>query len=290
MERAARHESANREEELVRRGLPLVQYVTADVAARVPRSVPRDDLVSAGQMGLLHAARRWDPDRGVTFESFARTRIRGAMLDELRRRDWATRSTRADGRAAQAASADLSHRLGRTPTARELAAHLGVDVDDLHRVEADLHRATVMSLDGLLADTGAGEEPAAAGGDPLAELLGRELKGALAAAVDVLPERLRTVVVGYFFDERQMLDIAKELGVTESRVSQMRAEALALLKDGIASQLDPETLPSLSSLHGRVARRKATYYAAIAETSDFRTRLRDRHISRRSQPLAALSA
>jgi len=272
MERARRDEQGRHEDELVQRGLPLVQYVTSDIVARVPRSVARDDLVSAGQLGLAQAARSWDPKRGVTFECFARTRIRGAILDELRSRDWASRSLRVDGRRLEAATNTLTQELHRAPTTDELAAHLGVATDAIHRREGDLHRASLMSLDGATSDAGAGIE-LTTGEDPLSDLLKKEMKGALAAAITALPNRLRTVVVAYFFDERQMLDIAEELGVTESRVSQMRGEALALLKEGIATQMEPETMPKLSSLHGRVARRKAAYFAAVANASDIRSRL-----------------
>jgi RNA polymerase sigma factor for flagellar operon FliA len=261
------------EDELVRRGLPLVQYLVSDVAARVPRSVHREDLVSAAMLGLAQAARSWDAERGVTFECYARTRINGAILDELRGRDWASRSVRADSRKHRAAIEELTTELGRTPTTTEVAQRMGVEVTVLERLENDVARASVLSFESVFADPDTSGSPLTPGEGPVDELLGRELKSVLGDAVAALPDRLRKVVVDYFFDERPMQDIADELGVTESRISQMRAEALALLRDGINSQLDPEQVPDLNVTHGRVGRRKAAYYAAVADTSTARDRI-----------------
>lgn len=261
------------EEQLVQCGLPLVHHLVADVARRVPRSVPREDLASAGMLGLAQAARMWDASRGVSFECYARARIRGAILDELRSRDWASRSVRAESRQLLRATEELTTELGRAPSAGELADRLQVSEATLQRLTDDIHRATVLSFDTTIteiAGTGAttpGEE------GPSEALLACELRAYLSDAVVALPERLRKVVVEYFFEERPMQDIADDLGVTESRVSQMRAEALALLKDGINSQLDPEQVPDLGVDHGRVGKRKAAYYAAVAAASDFRTRI-----------------
>jgi RNA polymerase sigma factor for flagellar operon FliA len=259
-------------DELVRQGLPLVQYAVSDLAGRVPRHVQRDDLVSAGMLGLTQAARSWDPTRGVTFERFARTRIEGALLDELRGRDWASRSVRNGARRLQATNEELTARLGHAPSTAELAVGMGVTPAEVTKLVDDVHRATVLRYDAMFTDSDAA--PATHNGDEaLDTLLAKELVGYLRDAVDALPERLRKVVVEYFFEERQMQDIADDLGVTESRVSQMRAEAIALLRDGINSQLAPEELPEEHKASGRVAKRKAAYYAAIAGASDLRTRL-----------------
>lgn len=261
------------EDHLVREHLPLVQYVVAEVAHRVPNHVCRGDLVSAGMLGLAQAARTFDPDRGIAFDRFASTRIRGALLDELRGRDWASRSVRARARSLQAATDDLTARLGRAPTTEELATELGVGAEAVRQLTGDVHRATVLNYESLAVEGDAGAFLAGDDETPEEAMLSRERRGYLADAVTALPERLRRVVVAYFFEERSMQDIADELGVSESRVSQLRAEALLLLKDGITSQLDPEALPPEPRPNGRVARRKAAYYAAIASGSDARTRL-----------------
>jgi RNA polymerase sigma factor FliA len=262
-------------DELVQAGLPLVQYAVSDLAGRVPRHVRRDDLVSAGMLGLAQAAKSWDPSRGVTFERFARTRIEGALLDELRSRDWASRSVRANARRLQSTTEELTARLGHAPSTTELADGMGVAPTEVTKLVDDVHRATVLHYDAMFTDIDDSSAAMASGApdEALDTLLSKELVGYLRDAVMALPERLRKVVVEYFFEERQMQDIADDLGVTESRVSQMRAEAIALLRDGINSQLAPEEVPDLGETSGRVAKRKAAYYAAIASASDLRTRI-----------------
>jgi len=270
---------AEREERLVTENLPLVQYVVAEIAHRIPNHVSRNDLVSAGMLGLAQAARSFDPDRGIAFDRFASTRIRGALLDELRGLDWASRSVRARSRGLNAAADEIAGRLGRAPTHDELAAEMKVPTETVHKLVNDVHRATVINyeslvLDGdtesLLSDREAGPEDV---------LLDRERQGYLIDAVKTLPDRLRRVVVGYFFEELSMQELGDELGVSESRVSQLRAEALSLLKDGITAQLEPESLPDEPRPNGRVARRKAAYYTEIAEVSDYRSRLDRRPVT-----------
>lgn len=283
--------STNDEEALVRRGLPIVHHLASDFAGRVPRSVQRKDLVSAGMLGLAQAARHWDPDRGVQFESYARTRINGAMLDELRGRDWASRAVRADARMLETASEALTVALGRAPDTDEVAASLGVDPDAVRRIENDVSRATVVSYDAVFSDPDGPTGPPASGESAPDLLLARELRSILGDAVAALPQRLREVVIGYFFEERPMRELADELGVTESRISQMRAEALALLRDGVNSQLAPEEVADLGSAHGRIGRRKAAYYATIAGASTAQDRIAcDQPLPQRVEAILARSA
>jgi RNA polymerase sigma factor for flagellar operon FliA len=261
------------EEALVRQHLPLVGYAVNDLARRLPGHVHREDLVSAGMSALAMAARSYQEDRGVPFGRYAARRIHGALLDELRSHDWASRSVRRRAREHGEAADALAASLGRPATAAELAGSLGVAVDQVEATERDVHRSVVLSFQ-VVADTpGADSLLPASGPTPDQVLLDRERDAYLRDAVATLPERLRTVVVGVFFDERPMQDIAADLGVTESRVSQMRSEALALLRDGMTASLSPERLVPEERPDGRVARRKEAYYAAIAARSDFRTRL-----------------
>lgn len=267
---------AAREEALVHEHLALVHYIVAEVAHRVPSHVSRADLVSAGMLGLAQAARSFDPGRGIAFDRFASTRIRGALLDELRGRDWASRSVRAKARDLQAAHDDLTSRLGRAPTTDEIAEALRVPREIVDKLVEDLHRATVLNYDSLVLEGDAESILMIDESSPEDAILERERKAYLVDALGALPERLRHVVVQYFFEERSMQEIADELGVSESRVSQLRSEALALLRDGINSQLAPEALTPEPRPNGRVARRKAAYYAAIAAASDCRTRVSHR--------------
>jgi RNA polymerase sigma factor for flagellar operon FliA len=252
--------------------MSLVGHLVREMLARVPGHVNRDDLQSAGYAALVAAARGFDASRGVPFARFAAARVRGALLDELRGLDWASRSVRQRARRTDTARQQLTAELGRTPTAAEVAEHLGVRVEEISSADDDVQRAVVFSLQGFT--TGTAEdmvsEPSPG---PEEMLLRRERLGYLRDAVEVLPERLRAVVVGYFFEERPMVHIAKELGVTESRVSQLRAEALALLRDGLNTHLDPQLADDGPKKDGCVARRREAYYAQIDAQGDLRSRL-----------------
>jgi len=259
-------------EDLVRGHLPLVGHLVRELLGRIPAHISRDDLVSAGMAALAGAAKGFDADRGTPFSAFATTRIRGALLDELRGLDWASRSVRSRARRVDAAQQQLTAHLGRTPTQQELAESLGVAVDELKSVDEDVQRAMVLSLQGFAAGT-ADDLVRERSAGPEELLLHRERIGYLHDAIESLPARLRTVVTGYFLQERPMAEIAAELGVTESRVSQLRAEALELLRDGLNRHLDPELLAGKTQPIGCVARRRETYYSAIAAQGTLRSRL-----------------
>ena len=144
---------------------------------------------------------------------------------------------------------------------------LDVPTETVHKLVDDVHRATVLNYDSLVMEGDAESFIAGDDAGPEEAILDRERKAYLVDAVHALPERLQRVVHGYFFEERSMQDLADELGVSESRISQLRAEALLLLKDGINSQLEPDAVPAEARPNGRVARRKAAYYAAVARGS-----------------------
>ncbi len=257
---------------LVRDNLALVDYAVNHLLNRLPRHVPRDELVSAAMAGLAQAARAFDPDRDISFDHYASARIRGALLDELRSRDWASRSVRTKARAMLAATDELTAELGRTPTTPELAGKLGMADQAVHALTNDIHRSVVLNYESIVTD-GTGEWSLPADDcSPDLVLLERERRSYLLDAVSALPERLRQVVVGYFFEERSMQELADELGVSASRISQMRSKAMSLLKDGMISQLDPESVNDPGD-SPRVARRKAAYVAAVASASNFRDRL-----------------
>ena len=262
------------EETLVREHLNLVRRAVAEMSAKMPKHAPRDDLMSAGMCGLAQAARSFDPSRGVPFHAYAATRIRGALLDELRTHDWASRPVRARARQLEVANEKIVARLGRPATTAELAEEMKVPVSSIEGLQADLHRATVLNYDSMVT-SGDGESiiMGSDDDDPETSILDRERNAYLVDAIRALPERLRTVVVGYFFENRPMQEIGAELGVSESRISQLRAEALELLRDGMNSQLDPDAVRQPGQPNGRVARRRAAYYDAIATGSTTRDRV-----------------
>jgi len=250
--------------------MALVGHMVREMLFKVPPHVHRDDLASAGYTALVTAAQAFDPERGIPFGRFAAARVRGALLDELRSMDWATRSVRSRARRADVARQELTAKLGRTPTPTELAELLGVAVGELSNVDDDVQRAAVLSLQGFAAGT-AEDMIAETDLNPEEMLLHRERIGYLHDAVAVLPERLRFVVEASFLQERPLAEVAAELGVTESRVSQLRTEALALLKDGLATHMEQKETGSAKD--GCVARRRAVYAAQIAARSTISTRL-----------------
>jgi RNA polymerase sigma factor FliA len=256
---------------LVEDNLALVGHLVREMLAKVPAHVSRDELSSAAMMALVVSAQGFDPSRGVPFARFAAIRIRGALMDELRSMDWAARSVRGRAREVEAVRSSLAATLGRTPNTSEIAAAMGVATADLDSINADLARASVLRLQGFAPETGAELLPDPAAG-PEALLLQREQLGYLHDSISELPQRLRYVVTEYFFSNRQMADIAADLGVTESRVSQLRGEALKLLRDGMNSQLDPE-ITAETEQTGRAGATRVAYFAAIAERSTMTGRL-----------------
>jgi RNA polymerase sigma factor for flagellar operon FliA len=258
--------------------LPLVRHIVFQVAVHFPRHVDRDDLARAGALGLVEAARRYDGSRGVPFDRFAAQRIRGAILDAVRSADWAPRSVRNIARRLEQAEQQLATQLGRVPSLGETAALLGVSSEELIQLQNRMFRSVVLALEhevteetdedltlvDVLRDRSTLEPPE--------ELELRELRAYMRDAVHLLPDRHRLVIVGYFLEDRTSQELARFLGVTESRISQLRSEALAMLREGIEAQYESDE-PEPVLAPGRVARRKAGYATAIRDASGWRARL-----------------
>ncbi|WP_182523339.1 sigma-70 family RNA polymerase sigma factor [Nocardioides dongkuii] len=249
---------------LVESHVALVGHLVREVLARVPAHVDRDDLRSAGLVALVKASRTFEPERGVVFAAYASTRIRGALLDELRSVDWASRSVRRRSREIESARNTLAVQDGRVPDNDQVAAMLGVSVDVVERCAKDVARAGVVSLDAGEAEQSLAQLVPSVEPGPDAAVEMTERLQYLEAAIVELPERLRAVVEGYFLDERPMAELAAELGVTESRISQMRAEALVLLKDAMNAALEPAAVRPATRPTGVVARRREAYVTAVA--------------------------
>jgi RNA polymerase sigma factor for flagellar operon FliA len=250
-------------DELITRHIPVVTHIFRETMGRVPSHVNRDDLTSAGLAALVQASRSFDGERGVPFGRYAATRVRGAILDELRGIDWASRSVRRRARDLDATRAQLAGILRRTPTAQEVADAAGMTLAEIARNEDDISRAQVLSLQG--AQDASLEDLLPTGGPTPEQLVEhRERLTYLVEAVAELPDRLRIVISDYFLEERPMVEIAAELGVTESRVSQMRAEALVLLRDALNHALEPSQVKPHARPQGSAARRRDTYFAAVA--------------------------
>jgi RNA polymerase sigma factor for flagellar operon FliA len=216
---------------LVTTHLPLAQFAVNAVASRIslPGHVSRDDLVSCARVALVEVARRFDPGAGATFSTYALPRLQGAVLDELRSGDWASRSVRAAARRTDAAADALTISLGRPPTKEELAATLGIPRSELDSLQVDVHRAVMVSIDAETGTEGGSLDLPSTGDSPERVLLQAERARHLQEAIRALPDRLDEVIERNFFGDESLTDIADSFGVTLSRVSQMRARALTLL-------------------------------------------------------------
>ncbi len=244
---------------LVEENLAIVGYLVNDVCARATH-LSRDDLASAGAMGLVLAADSFDPRLGVPFGAFARRRILGAIADEMRSSDWATRTARKRIKESLAVQESLTAALGRTPTVDEVAASLGIDRAAASEALADASR-TVSSLDETIADTMATELAS-----PEDSLLETERTSYVLAAVTALPERMRYIVEQIYFEDRSVKELAEELGATHSAISQQRAEAIRLMRDGLIAHYADEQ--ETEEVHSRIApARRSAYLARLAENA-----------------------
>lgn len=257
--------------------LPLVDQVVSQLANRFPRHVDRDELWGAGAVGLVDAANRYDPATGVPFPSYATIRIRGAIIDATRSRDWATRRLRRDLRSIEEASERLENRLQRRPDDEEVADELGIEAQVVRDRRAAALASALLTLDGgRTGDTGdAGPLSDRIVEDdkawiPESSLEDNELVGTLRTAIEHLPVMLRQVLLERHFEGRRIRDIAADLGVTEARVSQLRQEAIHALQAFFATSFDrvpdvPDGAPG--------KRRRADFVARICATTTWRTRL-----------------
>jgi RNA polymerase sigma factor for flagellar operon FliA len=266
-------------EALIEQHLPLVRHIMFQVSVRFPRHVDRTELARAGVLGLVQAARRYDEGKGVPFQHFAAQRIRGAILDAVRSVDWAPRSLRRSVRELEAVSGQLANDLGRSPTAAETAAALGMTTQQLSDVQDQLTRAVVLTLDMAVAET---DDDEITLGDTLTdtatgaseELETREMQAYLHDAVALLPERHRIIIDGYFFGGRTSEELADELGISVSRISQLRSDAFGMMRDGITAQFaEPAAEAEVDTHHVRLVQRKSAYASAIAARSNWKARI-----------------
>ncbi|MGQ0621031.1 MAG: RNA polymerase sigma factor FliA [Panacagrimonas sp.] len=214
--------------DLVMQHAPLVKRIAYHLAARLPASVDIDDLIQAGSIGLLEAARNYQGDRGATFETFAGIRIRGAMIDELRRGDWAPRSLHRKAREVEAAIRAIEQETGGEARDGEVAKRLGISLDEYHDSVAGAARCQVISADAW--GEGEGMDLPAAGSQPDEEFTRAEFQQELTRAIDGLPEREKLVMSLYYERELNLKEIGKVLDVSESRVCQIHGQALVRLR------------------------------------------------------------
>jgi RNA polymerase sigma factor for flagellar operon FliA len=230
-------------ERLLLEHLPQVRYIARRIHERLPAQVLLEDLVQAGVVGLIDALHKYDPARNAQLGTYARFRIRGAILDSLRALDWSPRELRRQKRELQAATAELQEKLGRTPTEEEICAALGMASSEYHRLVAALDR---LELDNGPAEADAApavEAAASPDPDPFALCQQSEAKEILARLIAELPEREQQVLSLYYFEELTMKEVGAVLGIGESRISQIHSALLARLRTRLGASLQPAAAP-----------------------------------------------
>lgn len=226
--------SARETEALVMRHAELVKRIAYHLAGRLPASVEVDDLIQAGMLGLLEAASNYAEGRGASFETYAGIRIRGAMLDGLRKLDWAPRSVHRKARAVAKAIRELESEFGREARDVEVAERMGMKLSDYHRIVEDSAGCQISSLtteegEMTLTDSSA---------DPFRDVVDEDFRAALAEAISNLPERERLVMSLYYDDELNLKEIGAALRVSESRICQIHGQALVRLQARLAGWRD----------------------------------------------------
>jgi RNA polymerase sigma factor FliA len=239
---ASRQMDPEEREKLLMENLPQVSYIARRIHGRIPGQVPLEDLINAGVVGLIEALDRFDPAQNVQLKSFAKFRIRGAILDSLRGMDWGSRDLRRQNRRIEEAIGKLRNDLGRSPSETEVAEELGIDLDEYQHLLGELRGLTLGSLQEVDAEEGGGEEvaeyrPEVLERDPFFLCLRSEMKALMAAAIGDLAEKERRVLALYYFEEMTMKEIGLILGVGESRVSQIHSAALLEMRAILREQM-----------------------------------------------------
>ncbi|MRR34683.1 FliA/WhiG family RNA polymerase sigma factor [bacterium] len=235
-EQEAQRSSAQSRDELIVSHLPLVKFLVGRIATQLPPHLDQDDLMSAAVIGLITAAERFDPSRGVQFKTFAEQRIRGTIIDELRSQDWLTRSLRDKFKKLEREFVMLEHRFGRNPTSEEVAKSLEISVDEYHQMLEEIHLLSFVSLDeswededgspfgllDILEDKGIE--------NPQSQLMARQMLDSLTEAIEGLPEKERLVITFYYYEELNLKEIGAVLDLSESRISQLHSQAIVRLR------------------------------------------------------------
>ena len=225
-------------DQLILRYAPLVKYVAGRVAVGLPHTIEQPDLVSYGMFGLIDAIEKFDTDRQIKFETYAITRIKGAIIDELRSIDWVPRSVRAKARSVERAYAKLEGDLLRTPTDEEVAAELGISETELQQIFTQISFVGIVALDEVVSGGSGDRTETTTLGDTLPDKSTgpvmayeiEEMKQILASAINRLGDREKVVLSLYYYEGLTLAEIGQVLGVTESRVCQIHTKAVLQLR------------------------------------------------------------
>jgi RNA polymerase sigma factor for flagellar operon FliA len=231
--------SLKERDRLIEKYAPMIKHLALRIAMRLPSHIELEDLINSGVIGLMDAIEKFDPDKGVRFETYAEFRIRGAILDELRAQDWVSRSVRQKANQLSRAYAELEQKLGRSATDEEVMAELGLDRESFYKLVDRVRSISLINWDEITGreklDGTTGEIPSDfwKGTDPFRDLNIRRVRQVLQNAIEVLPEKERIVVSLYYYADLNMKEIGEVLDITESRISQIHTKAVLRLRGKI---------------------------------------------------------
>ncbi len=246
-------EEAEEKDRLIREYAPLVKYIAHRIAVKLPPHIEIDDLINTGIIGLIDAAEKFDPDRGIQFKTYAEFRIRGTILDELRAQDWVPRSLRKKVSRLGQVVRVLEQKFGRPPSDEEVAENMNIDMEELYKTIEQSAGFSLLNLEDLSGNLSRNKRRAllthlssSDKKNPLILLNIHEVRNKLAAFIDELPSQERLVISLYYFDELTMKEIGKVMDITESRVSQIHSRALIRLRGKLKKITSGDLLEALN--------------------------------------------
>jgi len=235
--------TAEEKDKLILEYAPLIKFIAQKIAVRLPSNIELDDLISSGVIGLMDAIDKYDPTRDNKFKTYAEFRIRGAILDELRAQDWVPRSIRDKAKLLDKTMVNLEAELGRVPTDEEVASNLKVSIEDFHDLLNQVRPVSLLSIDESQTFSNVDKKSilnileGCKLNNPFNQLNVKSVKDIVTQAIEELPERQRLVLSLYYYEDLNLKEIGKVLRVTESRVSQLHAQAVSRLRNKLTQVL-----------------------------------------------------
>ncbi|MFN7727572.1 MAG: FliA/WhiG family RNA polymerase sigma factor [Bdellovibrio sp.] len=239
-------------DKLITEYAPLIKFIAQKIAVRLPSNIELDDLISAGVIGLMDAIDKWDPTRDNKFKTYAEFRVRGAILDELRSQDWVPRSIRDKAKLLDKTVQSLEADLGRTATEEEIAAAMNITMDEFHDLLNQVRPVSLLSIDEAQSFSNVDKKSilnileGTKLNNPYVQLNIKTVKDVVTQAIEELPERQRLVLSLYYYEDLNLKEIGKVLRVTESRVSQLHAQAVSRLRNKLTQVLGTEEIDAAS--------------------------------------------
>src|SRR6202789_583366 len=242
--------TAKQKDTLIMEYAPLIKFIAQKIAVRLPSHIELDDLISSGVIGLMDAIEKYDPKRDNKFKTYAEFRIRGAILDELRAQDWVPRSVRDKAKLLDRTYSQLEQSMGRAPTDEEVAAELKMTIDEFYNLVNQVRPVSLLSIDDSHTFSSVDKKSilnlleATKINNPFTQLNMKSVKDIVTKAIEDLPERQRLVLSLYYYEDLNLKEIGKVLDVTESRVSQLHAQAVTRLRAKLVSHLGDGEMPA----------------------------------------------